>query len=196
MDDLECWKALEQYTLKEAVLLFIGENPAPGRSDLQYLKDRKLKGKYVPAKRLFIEAIQSAELPAEKVHREEGKMPEHYYESRICMESCTVCKKDIETWLRSNEIPSEFFEESGQPGYLNPKHERYAPKLAAAVHAWLAMQDGELLRKTTPSMALEKWLGEHATEYLKDKDVFTPTAIGECARIANWKRGGPTEIPN
>nr|VFJ50050.1 MAG: hypothetical protein BECKFM1743C_GA0114222_100797 [Candidatus Kentron sp. FM]VFJ74724.1 MAG: hypothetical protein BECKFM1743A_GA0114220_107942 [Candidatus Kentron sp. FM]VFK22627.1 MAG: hypothetical protein BECKFM1743B_GA0114221_108722 [Candidatus Kentron sp. FM] len=49
-------------------------------------------------------------------------------------EELESCKQELEQWktkAKALEIPN----------YLDPKNERYAPKLAAAIHAWQAVTD-------------------------------------------------------
>jgi hypothetical protein len=73
--------------------------------------------------------------------------------------------------------------------YLNPKHPRYAPKLAAAVRAWQAVTEPN---GKHPKQALSKWLRDHAKEYglVDDKGKPTETGIEEAAKVANWQPGG------
>ena len=118
----------------------------------------------------------------------------------------TVDRSDLVTWLESRGHNTGFFfpaaVASDDPDYLNPKHPRYAPKLAAAVRAWQAVTDTGGLR---PKQALEKWLREHAQQL----DSMTPkgkpslmtakgkpneTGIEEIAKVANWETtgGAPT----
>ena len=85
-----------------------------------------------------------------------------------------------------------FPRKSDQPDYLDTEHARYAPKLAAAVYAWLAMGDQGLTVKKSPRQGLECWLRTHADEYNLTDAQGRPkeSAIKECARIANWKPEG------
>lgn len=55
-----------------------------------------------------------------------------------------VTHEDLKQWLLSRNFkPAFFFEEqsSNTPDYLNPKHSRYAKKLAATVTAWQSVAD-------------------------------------------------------
>jgi hypothetical protein len=86
-------------------------------------------------------------------------------------------------------------------GYLDPTNPRYAPKLAAAVLAWQAMADANLMRGKTPLTAMEDWLEARSTELrlvhrndnpsnsTKAGDI-NKTAIAEAAKVANWLPGG------
>lgn len=81
------------------------------------------------------------------------------------------------------------------PDYLDPGNPRYAPKLAALVRAWLAVQKaapGKTVKQT-----LEKWLSEHAVELgLTDEDGNPQKLITGLAAIPNWDTtGGPPPTP-
>ena len=110
----------------------------------------------------------------------------------------TVACADLKNWLRSKGLRDGFFfpDRNREPDYLNRKDARYAPKLAAAVNAWLAVR--EALPKKSPKQSLEKWLKEHAAEFgLVDDDGKPVTAaMQECSAVANWNTsGGATKTP-
>lgn len=93
------------------------------------------------------------------------------------------------------ESPPLSGESAAAPGYLDPSHPRYAPKLAAAVHAWLAADDSA---GKTPKQALSKWLHDHASEFGLVKETGEPNEQGieECAKVANWRTdGGAPKTP-
>ena len=105
----------------------------------------------------------------------------------------TVEKEDVCVWLKSKNYASDFFlpevVSTSVPDYLKPNHPRYAPKLAAAVHAWQAVTDP---KGKTPKQALDKWLREHAAEYSMVDDEGNPVtaAVIDCSKVANWDMGG------
>jgi len=112
----------------------------------------------------------------------------------------TVSVVDLRAWLNVRGFKSGFFFSGsvGTPGYLDPKNERYAPKLAAAVHAWLALDDPKKLGGRSPKAALRMWLNEHAAELsLTKKDGSrNKEGIEDVATIANWKpEGGSPTTP-
>lgn len=114
----------------------------------------------------------------------------------------TIKLPNLKAWLSGRGVKSDFFfPEVGEAkaGYLDKEHECYAPKLAAAIHAWEAVVGNpELLRGKSPKAALSKWLNENAAGYGLTKDDGTPNATGveEAAKIANWKpEGGATKTP-
>lgn len=84
---------------------------------------------------------------------------------------------------------------SDEHGYLDPLHPRYAPKLAAAVKAWQAVQE---TGKRTPKQAMEKWLNEHAAELRIADQEGKPVkqAVEEISKVANWNlAGGAPKMP-
>lgn len=103
----------------------------------------------------------------------------------------TIRVSDLKAWLQERGSRPEFFFPAAPQGpeYLDPKHPRYAPKLAAAVRAWEAVTDAG---KKSPRQALERWLNEHAAEFgmTDDDGKPMPTPIEECSKVANWQLGG------
>ncbi|NYH23961.1 hypothetical protein [Paraburkholderia bryophila] len=104
----------------------------------------------------------------------------------------TVERADLIAWMKSRGITSGFFfpdVAADTPGYLDSNNLRYAPKLAAAINAWLAVTDPG---GKSAKQALEKWLREHAAAYGLVDDNGNPVqqAVEECAKVANWRPGG------
>lgn len=105
----------------------------------------------------------------------------------------TVRVEDVRQWLRGRGVAHGFFFPSQsigqQVGYRDPTHDRYAPKLAAAVAAWEAVANpGGISAKK----AMGKWLRENAANFgLTDEDgkVFE-SAVEEICKVANWQIGG------
>lgn len=121
----------------------------------------------------------------------------------------TIGVDDLKLWLISRNFkPSFFFGDNGSnPDYLDPNHPRYAPKLAASIKAWLAMEDENLMRGKTPLTAMEQFLESRYKElglsHDKDNDKnktkagdINKTAVSEAAKVANWKTdGGAPKTP-
>lgn len=109
-----------------------------------------------------------------------------------------ILKSDAQAFFsQESETDSE------QVPYLDPSHPRYAPKLAAAIAAWIAIEDETMMLRKSPKQALISWLLKHAEKYsLLDKNGKpNETGIEECAKVANWQQKGgapktPTNKPN
>jgi hypothetical protein len=106
----------------------------------------------------------------------------------------------VRSWLAGRGFRSGFFfpELIYSQDYLNPGHPRYAPKLAAAVQAWIAMGREPVIEGKSPKQALAKWLREHATNFGMTDDDGNPneTGIEEAAKVANWQpTGGAPKTP-
>jgi hypothetical protein len=106
----------------------------------------------------------------------------------------------LKNWLAGRGFRSGFFfpEPSYSQDYLDPRHPRYASKLAAAVQAWMAMGSDSMVGGKSPKQALTKWLREHAREFGLADDDGKPneTGIEEAAKVANWQpMGGAPKTP-
>lgn len=104
---------------------------------------------------------------------------------------------ELKRWLTSSGIQNGFFfpDSTNAPDYLDPKNPRYAPKLAAAVNAWVAVTEPG---KGSPKKALEKWLREHAARFGMSDEDGNPInqAIEDCSKVANWQPcGGAPKTP-
>jgi len=103
----------------------------------------------------------------------------------------TVQVDALREWLIQRGMKPAFFfpQAADAPDYLDPRHARYAPKLAAAIGAWLAVQDPQ---GKHPKQALMKWLREHSAEFGLSDEEGKPNEQGieECAKVANWQPGG------
>lgn len=122
----------------------------------------------------------------------------------------TIAKKEtIQDCLNQRGIQSEYFiydetsvlqsRSKSIPEYLDPMHDFYASKLAAAVAAWEAVtNDPKALHGKTPKQALEKWLQANAQKYnLVNKDNSINNAgIEQVCKVANWQpEGGAAKTP-
>ncbi len=118
------------------------------------------------------------------------------YENSIDPDSTMVDLKSVGQFLQSKGIDNPICNQPNRsqlPDYLNPAHSCYAPKLAAAIQAWLAVvSDPKALKGKTPKTAMEKWLRLNAKTYgltLKDGSPNN-TGIEEICKVANWKQSG------
>ncbi len=112
-------------------------------------------------------------------------------EGSINVKESMIDVESLRSYFEKKGLKSGFFatKTTERPDYLNPTNSRYAPKLAAAIGAWLAVTNPG---KKSPKQALEKWLREHAAEYgLVDEDGNPVNqAVEDCSKVANWSQTG------
>ena len=106
----------------------------------------------------------------------------------------TVMVESLRIWLQGRGFRSGFFFPDARdlPDYLDVGHAHYAPKLAAAVSAWLALADRPGNVGKSPKQLLLKWLREHASDYGLTDDEGNPNqqGIDDTAKVANWQPSG------
>lgn len=120
-------------------------------------------------------------------------------------ENTTISRESLGAWLQSRHFPSPFFgvESEGKPAYLDRDHERYSPKLAAAVRAWEALEDEELWSGQSPKSGATQWLKSHykeldlvTTDRETGKTQMNRTGIEQAAAVVNWRpQGGSPKTP-
>ena len=202
MDEFDCWHALEEFSVDEAALLIAEVTPGTPMGPLKKSGDKRYT-RYYSARKLLIECVHSSNLRkkicystqeydsmwASPVNRDKGS-PD--------WSKTKLAKDEIREILKDKGIHSEFFSISGLPGYLDPKNLHYAPKLAAAVNAWIEV-DRKIKDGENSKSELKKWLKDNAENYkgLTDKNGKPIlSTIEACARIANWNpKGGAPKTP-
>lgn len=115
-------------------------------------------------------------------------------------DATTVDVDDLKAWLSSRGYRSGFFfpdETDGVLDYLNPNHDRYPIKLAAAIKVWQAMEDENLIRGKAVKDAMREWLESRYKELrLTWKGEINKSGIDEVVKVANWNiEGGATKTP-
>jgi hypothetical protein len=181
---LDLWRLCNVLTVHQAAMLLVGANPS-GSS----VEDERPDG-YEAAKSAISQAVRSRAIDG---HLSTDMGEVNVDESQLSVES-------LRTWLKGCGISTGFFfpEATVAQDYLDPKNVRYAPKLAAAVYAWLATGSEEATVGKSPKKALTKWLREHASEFGLADDEGKPNegGIEEVAKVANWKPlGGAPKTP-
>jgi hypothetical protein len=186
LSSLDYWRLCDELNIIQAALLVVGEDPA---------SPEDYPSGYEAAENAISKALRGGRIKGRLV-------PEYKYDLNgnsepidrsIDLRESTVDVTSLREWLASRGISSGFFfaREPSQPGYLNPEHPRYAPKLAAAVTAWQSFEELPVSGRS-PKQALSKWLREHAAEFGLSDDEGNPneTGIEEVAKVANWQLGG------
>lgn len=198
LDDLDYWRLCDELSIKDAALLVVGENPVECSAVEEWPTDQRPRG-YQAARTAITNALRGGriegEVLPEQIEKYDGDgepIPGtvSVYRSRVKVDS-------LREWLASRGFRHGFFfpAEADTPGYLNPTDPRYAPKLAAAVRAWLAVSAPA---GKHPKQALVKWLRENAAEFGLTDDEGKPneTGIEEAAKVANWQpAGGAPKTP-
>lgn len=209
MEDLDYWRLCDELSLHQAAELIIGMKP--GEVHEMFMLGRELTStasvKYYTDMNAALSALGNSiggkRLAGKIVYKDtnvEGGVSAAAADSipgLIDWDKSTIMVADLKEWLWSRGVRTGFFfpdEETAD--YLNPRHPRYAPKLAAAVRAWQSVTD---LNGKSPKQALSKWLRENAAEFgLTDDDgVPNETGIEEASKVANWQpSGGAPKTPS
>jgi hypothetical protein len=197
------WRLCDHLTVRQAALLTIGYDPSSedGVNCEHWAEHQRPEG-YEAAKQGIGSALRRGVLEGDHV-----SMPEHDYNGNETgeipgtthIDRSTVSRDSLVDWLSSRGISEGFFFPPqpirSTPGYLDRKHHRYAPKLAAAVRAWEAVTDPGGMH---PKQALAKWLREHAAEFGLSDEEGKPNEQGieETSKVANWQQqGGAAKTP-
>jgi hypothetical protein len=194
LSSLDYWRLCDELNIIQAALLVVGEDPA--YSDL-----RDEPSGYEAAINAISRALKAGRIEGELVpeYRADLNGNSEPIDRSIDLRESTVLVTSLREWLVSRGISSGFFfpGEPSQPGYLNPEHPRYAPKLAAAVTAWQSFEKLPISGRS-PKQVLSKWLREHAAKFGLSDDEGNPneTGIEEVAKVANWQpAGGAPKTP-
>ncbi len=191
---IDYWRLCDELTIVQASLLLLGEDPG---GEAAYVEDWEIENQprgYEAAKTALTNAVRRGAIDAVVARQVETDFDGNIINERTETIDLRLTRLDVNSlsqWLAGRGITSGFFmrhRHSG-PDYLNPNHPRYAPKLAAAVSAWMEVDDPH---GKSPKSALMKWLRENAADFGLSDDEGKPNEQGieECAKVANWQRGG------
>lgn len=198
--DFDHWRLCEELTVFEAAFLQIGLEPDGSEAhDIIYRSKDKPPFGYQPAVMAISRALEKGSINGRVVRElypNEDEVPHS-----VNIHSSLVNVDSLKSWLSQRGVTSGFFfpDPPTSAEYLNTDHPRYAPKLAAAVSGWLAVEDESLLKAKRPKQALVKWLNEHAHKFGLTDDDGSPmkSPIEEIAKIANWEpEGGAPRTPS
>lgn len=199
---LDFWRLCDALSVVQAALLLVGLDPSEDGVQ-EYVEEweaHRQPIQYNSAKAALVGAIRRSTLDASIVYmgNPENEFDGYRREVDFINPHRTMIEvTDLRRWLFSKGFTTGFFfpDRQKDADYLDPDHPRFAPKLAAAVHAWLAVENPG---SKSPKSALEKWLREHAAEHrLTDPDGnVNETGVQECAKVANWElKGGAPRTP-
>jgi len=111
----------------------------------------------------------------------------HEIERERAHRSAIRLMRETEIIMKKNQL--------NKKDYLDQRNPRYAPKLAAAILAWEAVEDP---KGKHPAQAIREWLMRNAKELglLKDGGELNKSAIDDIAKVANWQpKGGAPKTP-
>jgi hypothetical protein len=203
LESMDYWRLCDELSVIQAALLVGGEDPATGNVYVENWDIPKRPIGYEAAKSAISRALMKGAIVGNLIAEFDldingniaGEVP-----GTINVSLSTVDVDSLRNWLKGRGVHTGFFfpVASDKPDYLDPIHPRYAPKLAAAVNAWLEV--GNLTENSGKSVkqSLMKWLRENASFYRLSDDDGKPneTGIEECAKVANWQdKGGAPKTP-
>jgi hypothetical protein len=197
----DAWKLCERLSVIQASVLIAGHDPTTVRkmniSDLESTVPH-----FFAAKTALLAAIDERQQFGKRVY----VGSEDDYGDRLDLDESFVRVEELKTFLAEKGVSDGFFfpKEAKPADYLDSNHPRYAPKLAAAVRSWEALDEATTLAGKSPKKALEKWLRENAADFgltSEEDGTANESAIEAIARISNWRpQGGapstPAETPN
>lgn len=196
------WRLCDELTVNQAAHLLIGMSPTEVESatlrgaELTPRSERQYRNNLSAATTAIGGALRKGvirgRLVPESLHDINGNpSPSGEIEHSTDNDASVVEVESLKNWLSARGFRRGFFFPlaTDAPDYLDPQHPRYAPKLAAAVSAWLAVDDP---KGKHPKGALMKWLREHGPNFGLSDEEGKPNELGieECAKVANWQPGG------
>jgi hypothetical protein len=197
LSGFDYWRLCDELSVVQAALLVAGCDPSIAGATVEWWDMRKRPTGYEAAKTSISNALRSGTIKGDLIPivKEGGYgVP---IDGSIDIAASRIRVDSLCIWLASRGFSTGFFFPVGtdSPDYLDPNHPRYAPKLAAAVSAWLAVTDP---KGKHPKQALVKWLRENAAKFGMCDEDGKPieNGIEETAKVANWQpRGGAPKTP-
>ncbi|CAG9269011.1 hypothetical protein WK39_03155 [Burkholderia cepacia] len=231
MNELDLYRISDVYSLTDAAALLVGTKPSAVQSPSEWTRKQyyitavedsdSRPQAFDAALRALIGAVSRERSPLRATKWFHGmdaearsiqyELPEgHELVMDLDPARTTVEADDLRQWLIERGVRTGFFfpDVAPAPDYLDPNHPRFAPKLAAAVKVWLAMEDENLRRTKGAVDAMKAWLETRYKELglYHERDVpkndikagdMNRTAIEEAAKVANWRpTGGAVGTPS
>ena len=196
-NSLDYWRLSDELNIIQAALLVVGIDPGPEQEYVEQWESHKRPPGYEAAKSAISFGLKNGDI-------EGNLVPEYDYDingnnvgaidGSIDIKMSSVSVSSLKQFLGKRGISKGFFfpDTEELPDYLDSTHPRYAPKLAAAINAWLAMDNASLFKGKSAKQAIDKWIREHAAEYELTDDEGNPVnqAVEDCSKVANWQTSG------
>lgn len=162
---MDVWRWCDELTVIQAALLANGIDPSIEGCYVEGWDADKRPSGYEAAKHAITRALKTGKISGEVMPKTDHDFNGNEYSlaGTVDVTSSIVDVESLKTWLEVERgvRPSFFFpavESKSIPDYMNPKHLRYSPKLAAAVKVWQAMEDENLLRGKPVMSAMNDWM--------------------------------------
>ncbi|MDF1645325.1 MAG: hypothetical protein P1U80_14220 [Pseudomonadales bacterium] len=202
LSSIDLWRLCDELTIIQASLLLAGEDPEAQQDYVESHTPQNRPSGYDAAKAAISRGLLGGYIEGQVVEEDEHDINGNFIgkvSGTLVLEKSYVKVDSLRQWLSGRGVSTGFFFPaiSVKQNYLDHNHPRYSAKLAAAISAWLSLEDTQLSR-ITPKQALEKWLRENASDFnLCDEDGKpNETGIIECAKVANWQtKGGAPRTP-
>lgn len=197
MKPIEFWKLCETVSVFQATMLILGVDPGNETSHETERRTGLVEG-YGAIKTALLAAIRSKQLRAtvEEVseYNELGQWS-GVKPGTIDLDLTLIDVSSLIDFLRARDFQTEVFGGSGNAVHpvLDASGAFYAPKLAAALDAWVAVTaERRFETQGTPKRWIEKWLREQASRYALHKadGTLNEDAIQQIAKIVNWRPEG------
>lgn len=204
LSSLDYWRLCSELTVIQAALLLSGHDPSEIQDSIEKWVPKDRPSGYEGAKAAISRALIRKEIDGEHILETDfdfNGYPNGVVDGSIVLDKSTVDVDSLKRWLSQKGVSTGFFfhKTEDKPDYLDPKHPRYSPKLAAAVSAWFAIDDEAALNGRSAKQVLEKWLRENAAKFNLSNEDGKPNekGIDECAKVANWQyKGGAPKTPS
>jgi len=218
VETFDFWRLCDELSVVQAALLIVGADPSDSHEWVLEWEPHKRPFGFNAAMAALTHAILAGRLKGtirrsawergwnedptedESVSKDERGI-QIIYKADPNWKITTVLVDDLREWLYGRGLKTGFFfaKEDGAVDYLNPAHQSYSPKLAAAIRAWEAVgRDTSLTRGKTVKQAIATWLRRNADRFGLTKEDGSPNEQGieEVSKIANWDtRGGAPKTP-
>ena len=161
MEGLDFWRLCDELTIVQAALLILDTDPTEVQNRIERKANEPKPDGY--------EAVKSALASACILEKVRSRKSFYDNTDYLNHSETTVEVDSLKEWLKQKGLLCKFFfpvyEKTGNE-FLNSKNPNYAPKLAAAVNAWLTISENPQLTKgKTIKQSLIKWLRENSKEY-------------------------------
>lgn len=194
----EYWRLATRLRIADAIQIILGIEPQS--SGLRLDQPHKWPNGFSALRESIVSAIRTDALEGGLIYEELDAFGDPVTEETtgprrhvVDLYESWVDTADLKHWLSENGFEGGYFfyGRNQQLAFLDSDGARYAPKLAAAVEAWIAFDEFSTERGT-PKQRLKTWLRSNAARFgLTNEDgTAAESVIEDIAKIANWAPAG------